>query len=106
MRILEVEGILPAAMGEAVDLQKLVGKDVVEHHVAQAAAALAHSLGLGQRREPQRHQELQGGDLGLMLLGGVEGHCGPSENSPESAARAATALMFALMMRSSSLPSV
>ena len=37
-------------------------------------AALAHGLGLGQRREPQRHQQLKGGDLGLMLLGGVEGH--------------------------------
>ena len=93
-------------MGEAVDPQKLVRKDVIEHHVAQTTAAQAHRIGLRQGREPQRHQELQGGDLGLMLLGGVEGHCGPSENSPDRAARAAIALMFALMTRSSSLPSV
>ena len=68
VRILEVEGILPAAMGEAVDLQELVGKDVIEHHVAQATAAQAHRLGLGQRREPKRHQKLQGRDLGLVAF--------------------------------------
>ena len=32
--VLKIEGILPTAVGEAVDLQKLVGKDIVEHHIA------------------------------------------------------------------------
>jgi hypothetical protein len=74
VRILEVEGILAAAMGEAVDAHELVGKHVVQHHVPQAAAAQAQRLLLRERREPERHQQLQRRNLGLMFLGGVEGH--------------------------------
>jgi len=57
MRILQVERILPATVRKGVNLQKLVRKDVIEHHVAQATATQAYRLGLGQRRETQRHQQ-------------------------------------------------
>jgi len=72
VRVLKVERILPPAVGEAIDPQEVVRKNVVEHHVAQATAALAHCLGLRQRREPQRHEQLKGGYLRLMFLSSVE----------------------------------
>ena len=46
MRVLEIEGIVTAPIAEAVDLQKLLGKHIVEHDVTQAAAAHGNGFGL------------------------------------------------------------
>ena len=56
----------------AVDPQKLVGQHPVERDVTQPPAASGQRLSLGERLEAQRHEELQGGDLGLVFFGGVE----------------------------------
>ena len=76
MGILQVEAVLATPVGEAVDLEELVGEDVVQKDVAEAVAALGEGFLLGEGGEAQGDQELQGRDLGLVLLGGVEGHGG------------------------------
>jgi len=56
MRVLEVEGILTAAMREAVDAHELLGEHIVQHHVPQPPAAQAQCLVLRERHKPERHQ--------------------------------------------------
>ena len=74
MRVLKVEAVIPAAMSEAIDLQKLIGQHIVQHHVAQAATTQANRLGLGQWREAKSHEHLQRRDLGLVFFRGIESH--------------------------------
>ena len=76
--ILQVEVVLAAPVGEPVDLEKLVGEDVVQKDVAETVPAQGEGLRLGEWGEAEGDQELQGRDLGLVLLGGIEGHGGAS----------------------------
>ena len=59
-------------MGETVDLQQMVGKDIIQKHIAQPTAALIHDLVLGERHKSQGDEHLQRRNLGLVFFGGVE----------------------------------
>ena len=72
--ILQIERILLSAVGEAVDPAQLIDQYFLKQHVAQAIAAQVPDLGLGKRLESERHEELDGRNLGLVLFGGVESH--------------------------------
>ena len=49
--------------------QQLLGQHLVENDVAQPPPAQDQCLGLRERRKTQRHQQLQGRDLGLIFFG-------------------------------------
>ena len=72
MCILQVEAILSASMGEAVDAHHAFSQHVIQHNVAQPVAAQGEGLGLRQRPEAECHQHLQGRNLRLVFFCGVE----------------------------------
>ena len=72
MRVLEVEAVLAAPMREAVDAHELLGEHIVQHHVPEAPAAEAQRFLLRERGEPERHEQLQRRNLGLVFLAGIE----------------------------------
>ena len=69
--ILQVEAVAAAAVGETIDREKAVREGVVQEDVAEAAAAVVEGFSLGEWGVAERDEELQRGDLGLVLLGGV-----------------------------------
>ena len=82
VRIFQVEPVAAAAVREAVDREEAVREDVVQNDIAKAAATVAKGVGLGEWRVSERDEELQRGDLGLVLLGGIEGHVMASLDTP------------------------
>ena len=72
MRIFKIELVVPTSVGEAVYPEKLIGKHVVKHHVAQTAATLSKRIGLRERRKAECHQHLQRRDLGLGFFPRIE----------------------------------
>ena len=86
MRVFKVKGVGLAAILEGVELQELLNEDVIEHHVAEAAAPLADDFGFRHGRVTERHQHLQGRDLGLVFFGRVEGVGGHSGLYPSARA--------------------
>ena len=74
VRVLQVERVFPPPMRELVDPHEVFHRDIIEHHIAQTIATQLQCPRLRQRRKAQRHQHLQGGNLGLMLFGHFKGH--------------------------------